>query len=183
MSIWEVDSPVGRLGLAGTGEGLLRLSYLRAGDEEAAGLEAFVTDLMADSASLKVERLTVEPEPFVEIRRQLSDYFHGRLRRFTTPIDWRGSRGFHLEVRKAVFNIPYGQVRSYKEVAVSVGSEDAARAVGQAMAKNPLALVVPCHRVVNSDGSRGGYGGGTQAKDFLLDLESGALNLENDADK
>lgn len=176
VSVWEVDSPVGRLGLVNTGEGLLRLCYLIGGEGKPADIDDLASELMAGSSGVSVAGVNLTPEPFDEVRRQLDDYFERRLRQFTLPLDWRASKGFYLKVRRAVFDIPYGQVRSYTEIAAEVDSEDAARAVGQAMATNPLALVVPCHRVVRSDGSRGHYGGGRQAKGYLLDLEKGFVD-------
>ena len=173
VSIWEVDSPVGRLGLVNTDAGLLRLCYLIGGEGKPADLEDLALEVKAGSSGVKVAGISLEPEPFDEVRRQLDDYFARRLRRFTLPLDWRASKGFYLKVRKAVYDIPYGQVRSYMEIASEVESKDAARAVGQAMATNPLALVGPCHRVVRSDGSRCHYGGGREAKGYLLNLERG----------
>ena len=172
-SIWAVDSPVGRLGLASTDAGLLRLSYM-VNEGKPAGFDELASALRAASAGVSIADVSITPAPFEEVRRQLDDYFAGQLKRFTLPLDWRASKGFYHKVHRIVFGIPYGQVRSYGDIALEAGNAAAARAVGQAMAKNPLSLIVPCHRVVNSDGSRGNYGGGKQAKDYLLDLESGA---------
>jgi len=103
-----------------------------------------------------------------EAARQLTAYFHGELRRFDLPLDPAGTQ-FHLRVWAALGRIPYGEVRSYGDLAKELGS--VARAVGQANAANPLAIVLPCHRVIAADGSLGGYAGGLERKQYLLDLE------------
>ncbi len=113
-----------------------------------------------------------------EAARQISEYLAGRRRRFDLEIEPRGAAGFHREALLAAAAIPYGQTRSYWWVAVRAGNPRAARAVGQAMALNPLPLLVPCHRVVRADGTLGGFGGGDpDLKRRLLELE-GALAPE-----
>ena len=96
---------------------------------------------------------------------------------FDIPIDWRLSSGFLLRAREECARIPYGEVRTYSELAAAAGSPHAVRAAGNAMAKNPIPIVVPCHRVLRTGGSLGGYGGGLECKRWLLDLESGTLRL------
>jgi methylated-DNA-[protein]-cysteine S-methyltransferase len=105
--------------------------------------------------------------------RQLDEYFARRRRRFDLPLDWRLSDGFRRRVLHHLGDIAYGSTASYAAVAAAVGHPRAARAVGTACATNPLPVVVPCHRVVRSDGSLGGYGGGIPAKQALLQLEAG----------
>lgn len=107
-----------------------------------------------------------------EAARQFSEYFSGRRRRFDLPIEWTGFPGFFREALQAALQIPYGQTRSYWWVAVRAGNPRAVRAVGQAMAGNPLPLLIPCHRVVRSDGTLGGFGGGgPELKRRLIALE------------
>ena len=105
------------------------------------------------------------------MRRELEEYFEGERKRFETAIDWSLTRGFFRAVLKATAQIRYGQVRSYAEVAASAGSPRAVRATGNGLGSNPMPVVVPCHRVVASGGGIGGYTGGIERKEFLLDLE------------
>ncbi|HUU44846.1 MAG TPA: methylated-DNA--[protein]-cysteine S-methyltransferase [Acidobacteriota bacterium] len=111
-------------------------------------------------------------------RRALREYFAGKRRRFDCKIDWSRLQGFDRRALQVCAKIPYGKVMSYGEIARRAGSPGGARAAGQAMGKNPFALVVPCHRVIKSDGSLGGYGGGELHKRALLDLEGVVLPKE-----
>lgn len=105
-----------------------------------------------------------------EAVRQLEAYFDGKLREFDLPLAPQGTP-FQLAVWQALMEIPYGQTRSYKEIAMAVGREKACRAVGMANNRNPISIIVPCHRVVGADGSLVGYGGGLEVKKYLLRLE------------
>jgi methylated-DNA-[protein]-cysteine S-methyltransferase len=105
-----------------------------------------------------------------EAAAQLEAYFGGRLRRFDLPLDLGGS-AFQRQVWDQLLAIPYGETRTYAEVAVAIGHPSAVRAVGSANGQNPVAIIVPCHRVVRTGGGLGGYGGGLEAKRALLDLE------------
>lgn len=154
-----VATPVGELLLAATPRGLVQVAYF---DHERA-----LADL-ADSISPRVLRGRLD-----EPRRQLDEYFAGRRQRFDLALDFRLSRGFRRAVLAQLREIGYGSTRSYADVAAAAGSPRAVRAVGTACARNPLPVVVPCHRVVRSDGSPGGYAGGPEAKRLLLDLEGG----------
>lgn len=108
-----------------------------------------------------------------EAAKQIAEYLNGERRAFTLPLDLGGTRGFTRDALNAAAQIPYGQTRSYWWVSVRAGNPRAMRAVGQAMATNPVPLIVPCHRVVRSDGSLGGFGGGgPEQKRQLLELES-----------
>mgnify|MGYP000433421566 CR=1 FL=1 len=111
---------------------------------------------------------------FAEARLQLEEYFAGRRRVFDLPLDLRGTP-FQLRVWNELLRIPYGETRSYSWLARRAGSVP--RAAGQANGRNPVAILVPCHRVVNVDGSLGGYAGGLDCKRWLLELESRALVL------
>jgi methylated-DNA-[protein]-cysteine S-methyltransferase len=117
-----------------------------------------------------------EDDAFGPLREQLSEYFAGERRAFDLPLALRGS-DWEVRVWNALLEIPYGETRSYGEIAGRIRAPDAARAVGLANARNPIAVVVPCHRVIGADGSLTGYGGGLQRKRFLLDLEAGRPQL------
>jgi methylated-DNA-[protein]-cysteine S-methyltransferase len=163
----RVDSPLGPLALAATERGLIRLAYLAPGSTT----EADVAKELAATVSPRVleERGRLDP-----VRRELEEYFTGRRRLFDLPIDWRLVRGFGREVLDVTARIEYGETASYTEVARRAGSPRAYRAAGNALNRNPVPIVVPCHRVLQSGGALGGYGGGLDAKRFLLELE-GAL--------
>jgi AraC family transcriptional regulator, regulatory protein of adaptative response / methylated-DNA-[protein]-cysteine methyltransferase len=122
-------------------------------------------------------RLEQRSHPLLDsMRAQLAEYFAGMLRTFDLPLDFRGTP-FQIKVWETLLEIPYGDTWSYKQVAVRTGDPDASRAVGTANGLNRIAVVIPCHRVVNSDGSLGGYGGGLHRKQSLLDLERGQRQL------
>jgi O-6-methylguanine DNA methyltransferase len=114
-----------------------------------------------------------DPRRIQPYARQIQQYLEGRRRRFTLPIDWRGTSSFQRQVLKAASHIPYGQTRTYGQIARRTGHKGAARAVGQAMGSNPLLLVIPCHRVLGADGSLCGFSapGGIGLKQRLLHLE------------
>ena len=157
-----VDSPVGPLLLAATERGLLRVAF------EIEGHEA-VLDRIAAQVSPRILRDRARLDT---VARELDEYFAGRRRTFDLPLDLQLARGFRRVVLQHLAAIEYGRTASYATVAAASGSPRAVRAVGSACARNPLPLVVPCHRVVKSDGSIGQYGGGVAAKRRLLDLEA-----------
>jgi methylated-DNA-[protein]-cysteine S-methyltransferase len=109
--------------------------------------------------------------PFKEATRQLQAYFQGKLKTFDLPLSPKGTE-FQLKVWKALCDIPYGTTISYGEQAKRIGKPSAARAVGRANGCNPLPIVIPCHRVIGSDGRLVGYAGGLPIKDYLLNLET-----------
>ncbi|MGH8883113.1 MAG: methylated-DNA--[protein]-cysteine S-methyltransferase [Stackebrandtia sp.] len=159
-----VDTPVGELLLAATPNGLVKVAF------DSQGHDAVLTEL-AETISPRVLRA---PDRMDDIARQLDEYFAGRRKRFDIPLDLQLSHGFRRAVLNHLAEIDYGQVESYARVALAAGSPKAVRAVGTACATNPLPVVVPCHRVVRSDGSMGGYAGGLTAKRILLNLEQAA---------
>ncbi|ORA31967.1 cysteine methyltransferase [Mycobacterium aquaticum] len=159
-----VDSPVGRLLLAATDQGLVRVAY--ASEDHDAVLQT-----LADRIS---PRILNAPGRLDTAARELDEYFGGARRTFDVPLDWRLSAGFRSTVLHHLPEIGYGQTASYAAVARLAGNPKAVRAVGTACATNPLPLVVPCHRVVRSDGAMGGYLGGVDAKRLLLELEAAA---------
>jgi methylated-DNA-[protein]-cysteine S-methyltransferase len=162
VAVATEDTPVGRLVLARTPRGLVRVAY--------APLETVEQEL----ATRISPRVLESPAALDEERRQLDDYFAGRRRSFELDLDWQLARGFSGEVLHAIARIPFGGTASYRDVAGDAGNARAVRAAGTACAKNPLVVVVPCHRVVRSDGGIGGYAGGLDAKRTLLALEGAA---------
>ncbi|WP_081416348.1 methylated-DNA--[protein]-cysteine S-methyltransferase [Arthrobacter castelli] len=159
-----VDTPVGTLLLATTEEGLVRVAY------PIQGHDAVLAQLASDISP----RILHAPEQLREPTRQLDEYFAGRRRQFDLQLDNRLSPGFRRSVLSQLPGIGYGSTVSYGELAAMAGNPKAARAVGTACGANPLPVVVPCHRVVRSDGSAGGYAGGPEAKEALLKLEGAA---------
>jgi len=156
------DSPFGELLLAATGRGLVRVG-LPTQDED---------ELLQDLADRVSPRVLEVPARLDRARAELDDYFEGRLTQFDLDLDWRLSKDFRRRALRAVNRIPYGQTRSYTEVARSAGNERAVRAAGSACGTNPIPIVVPCHRVLRSGGGLGGYGGGLPMKEALLEMET-----------
>ncbi|TWH25135.1 methylated-DNA-[protein]-cysteine S-methyltransferase [Rhodococcus rhodochrous J45] len=157
-----VDTPVGPLLLATTTVGLVRVAYVADG-----------SDAVLDELSRRISpRVLDAPRRLDPVVRQLDEYFAGTRTHFDLPLDLRLADGFRREVITRLPEIGYGRTASYAEIAAAAGSPRAVRAVGTACAKNPLPVVVPCHRVVRSDGSMGQYVGGVEAKRALLQLES-----------
>lgn len=105
-----------------------------------------------------------------ECFNQLKEYFQGTRREFTIPIEAEGSE-FQKKVWKALLDIPYGQTRTYKEIAIAIGNEKACRAVGMANNRNPISIIIPCHRVIGANRKLVGYGGGLDIKEKLLNIE------------
>lgn len=156
-----LDTPLGPLLLAATAQGLVRVAFER---------EDFDA-VLAALASRVSPRVLEAPRRLDEAAVELEEYFTGTRRRFDLPLDRALSTGFREKVQRALPRIDYGSTRSYKEIAELVGSPRAVRAVGTACATNPLPIVVPCHRVLRTDGALGGYVGGLDAKTALLTLE------------
>lgn len=159
-----LDSPVGQLLLAATEAGLVRVAY--ASEDHDAVLQT-----LSDRIS---SRVLHAPARLDTAARELEEYFVGRRHTFDVPLDWRLAAGFRSVVLHRLPEIGYGHTASYAAVAQLVDNPKAARAVGSACATNPLPLVVPCHRVVRSDGGIGGYVGGADVKRSLLILEAAA---------
>ena len=154
-----VDSPIGPLVAVGTVAGLLSVSF--------SGPDATL-DTVARQVS---PRILEHPARLDAARRQLDEYFEGRRHGFDLTLDRRLSRGFRAQVLAELETVPFGQVVTYGELATRAGNPRAFRAVGSAMATNPLPIVVPCHRVLRTGGKLGGYGGGLDAKRWLLHHE------------
>jgi len=157
-----LDTPVGTLLLAATEAGLVRVAYPIEGHDQ-------VLQALATRISPRVLRA---PGRLDTAAHEIDEYFTGRRRTFDLPLDYRLSSGFRRAVLARLPGIGYGQTTSYAALAAAVGSPRAYRAVGTACATNPLPVVLPCHRVVKSDGQAGRYRGGPAAKQFLLGLEA-----------
>ncbi|GIH14930.1 methylated-DNA--[protein]-cysteine S-methyltransferase [Rugosimonospora africana] len=157
-----VDSPVGKLLLAATGRGLVRVAYASEDHDR-------VLEVLGQKLSLRILRA---PKRLEDAARELDEYFDRRRQVFDLRLDLSLSRGFRQLVQQHLPEIGYGTTRSYRQVAELVGNPKAVRAVGTACATNPLPIVVPCHRVLRTDGTLGGYIGGTEAKTALINLEA-----------
>jgi methylated-DNA-[protein]-cysteine S-methyltransferase len=148
-----MPSPIGELLLAGSADALEIVGFpegnkrLRASDE-----------------------WTREDAPFAVVRKQLEEFFAGSRKTFDLPLKPAGTE-FQKDVLNALQTIPYGETRSYKDIAEAIGRPKAVRAVGGANGNNPIPIIIPCHRVIGSNGSLTGFGGGVAAKQYLLDLE------------
>ncbi|WP_236241061.1 methylated-DNA--[protein]-cysteine S-methyltransferase [Streptomyces sp. CC228A] len=161
-----VDSGVGPLFLAATETGLVNVVFHAEGAIRERALPRLVERLGGPEPVPDGSRRLAEPI------RMLEAYFDGRLRDFRLPLDWSLTGGFTRQVlRELAAGVPYGTLVGYGELAARVGQPGAAQAVGAAMGANPLPVVVPCHRVVESDGGLGGFGGGLETKRRLLVLE------------
>lgn len=149
-NIYFYNSEIGRIRIADNGTAITELNFDN---------DTQTHDIDLNKTSLVKEAI-----------EQLDEYFAGRLKEFTLPVMPSGTP-FQIKVWKALQQIPYGETRSYKEIAQFIGQEKACRAVGMANNKNPIAIIIPCHRVIGSTGKLIGYAGGLHIKRFLLDLE------------
>jgi methylated-DNA-[protein]-cysteine S-methyltransferase len=162
VAVERHDSPLGTLLVAASDAGLVRLGLPIEGEEE----------VLSELADKVAPRVLIAPRASVtEARRQLDEYFGHRRRDFEIVVDWSLSNGFRRDVLEATARIPYGQTGTYTSVATAAGSAKAVRAAGTALARNPVPIIVPCHRVLRADGELGNYRGGAEAKARLLDLE------------
>ena len=157
----RAETPMGAFGALFTARGLACLSFPSDGLE---GCRAWIGRRMRGAEIIQ------HHASLGALGAQLTAYFEGSLHRFTVPLDLRGTP-FHRDVWHALLEIPYGEVRSYKEIARAIGRPHAVRAVGRANHHNPVPIIVPCHRVIGSDQTLTGYGGGLDLKERLLRLE------------
>lgn len=155
------DSPLGELFVAATARGVCRISYTSEGQE----------DVLARQLGPRLLRVPLDP-----VRRELDEYFDGRRRSFDLELDLQVTP-FHREVLAELARVPYGQLDTYGALAARVGRPRAARAVGGVMNRNPIPIVLPCHRIVGADGSLTGYAGGLEIKRALLELEGAVIPL------
>ena len=161
-----VDSPIGKLKLVATDEGLAGILWER----ERRG-RVRLSDPVADPSHAVL----------VEAERQLGEYFRGQRKGFSLTLDFAGT-AFQRRVWTALLTIPFGETRSYAEIARQIGKPSATRAVGAANGRNPIAIVTPCHRVIGASGRLTGFAGGLEAKASLLALEAGDLNADPKTD-
>lgn len=152
-------TPVGDLRLAASDHGLIAVEWVH-------------SQMDFDSYLL-----SAEPESLALFTDQLQEYFEGTRREFTFPIDWSILRPFQKDALQRVFQIPYGETRTYAEIAIEINRPRAYRAVGRANATNPMPIVIPCHRLIGSDGKLHGYGGGEglRTKEWLLKMERAVI--------
>lgn len=162
LSWTTTSTPIGELLLVVGHAGLIRVAF------ECEDFDAVLRSLREKSG----ER--IEPGNASGADTQLAEYFAGERREFDIVLDWRLTTGFRGDVQRALTDIPYGETESYRDIARRLGNPGAVRAVGSGCATNPLPIVVPCHRVLRSDGSLGGYRSGLDAKRYLLELEVGS---------
>jgi methylated-DNA-[protein]-cysteine S-methyltransferase len=153
-----IDSPIGPLTLAGTGH--------------------ILTNLRMVDQTYEPDRAdwTLDDRAFPDAVEQLAAYFAGELHRFDVRLELSGTE-FQCRVWNALRTIPYGETRSYGEIADQIGAPNAFRAVGLANGRNPIAVIIPCHRVIGANGSLTGFGGGLERKSALLELERNTANL------
>ncbi len=160
------NSPLGGLWMAVSENGLVAVEW----DDAKPALDAYLTKRLKRPALLDPKRTSLP-------LRQLDEYLRGRRRAFDFPIDWGLLRPFQRAALQLVYAIPYGETRAYGEIAREMGRPRAARAVGRANATNPMPLVIPCHRVIGTDGKLHGYGGGEglRTKEWLLKMEGAVM--------
>ena len=154
-------SPLGELLLVAGAHGLARLHYL----------DGPIDEVLGAIARTRSPRIVESPAALDRWRRELDEYFAGRRQQFEAPLDWEQMPPFQRSVLRATAAIPYGLTSTYQGVAARAGSPRGSRAAGNALGANPLAIIVPCHRVLRSGGGFGGYTGGLERKHFLLELE------------
>jgi methylated-DNA-[protein]-cysteine S-methyltransferase len=159
-----VDSPVGNLFVAATQRGLCRIVYDAVPEQE--------LERLARSFGIRVLR---SAKPIDPARRELDEYFEGKRRQFDLPVDVALQADFNRRVLRELARVPYGEVVTYGELASRAARPRAARAVGSVMNRNPLPIVLPCHRVIGANGKLVGYGGGLDRKEKLLRLEGAIL--------
>ena len=157
-----ISSPIGKLYAAGTSKGI---SFLSLTPKES---KDYLRDLRKDN-NIEVVK---DDLTFLPLKKALRRYFSGKEMKFTFPFDLFSGTPFQTKVWNAMRKIPYGETRSYKWLAQKAGSPQKARAAGQACGSNPLPILIPCHRVIKTDGSLGGFGGGLHIKRRLLRIES-----------
>lgn len=155
-----IRTRIGWMAALGTGRGIRRIQLPRATPEEA-----------IEGLGPEVSYAELAPEQFAGLRQQVEEYLDGHRTTFDLKLDMDGYSPFFSRAWQACASIPPGETRSYRWLAAQAGNAAAVRAAGQAMARNPIPLIIPCHRVVGSDGGLHGYGGGLDMKQHLLELE------------
>jgi len=165
LAFKSIDSPVGRLKLVASDKGLVAVLWQN-----------------GRPSRVRLDELAEDDQHPVLLKaeRELGEYFAGKRKEFSVPLDMRGT-AFQRNVWKALLTIPFGQTRSYGQLAKQLGNPNATRAVGAANGRNPLSIIVPCHRVIGSTGKLTGFGGGLETKAFLLNLEGSGSKLFHDS--
>lgn len=161
VAVADVGSPIGELLIAVTSRGLVRVGFASEDREE----------ILAQLAARVSPRILTSAGATDQVRRELDEYFDHRRDRFDLPLDRRLIHGIARDVLAATARIPFGRTSTYGEIARRIGHPRAARAVGNALGSNPIPIVIPCHRVLRAGGQLGGYGGGIDRKELLLELE------------
>ena len=154
-----MDSPVGALKLVAHDQALVAVMW----DNE-------------DHKRVRLAELieNIQHPLLLKVKQQLEQYFAGQRQQFNLPLDFQGT-DFQQQVWRALLTIPYGETRSYKDIALQIGNEKAVRAVGAANGRNPISIIAPCHRVIGSGGALVGFAGGLDKKQILLSLEQGQI--------
>lgn len=154
-----MDSPVGALKLVAHDQALVAVMW----DNE-------------DHKRVRLAELikNIQHPMLLKVKQQLEQYFAGQRQQFNLPLDFQGT-DFQQQVWRALLTIPYGETRSYKDIALQIGNEKAVRAVGAANGRNPISIIAPCHRVIGSGGALVGFAGGLDKKQILLSLEQGQI--------
>ena len=172
VAVAGLDSPLGRLVLAATPAGLARVAYI-----DGEGVEGGEERVLEELSRRISPRILRAPKRLDPARRQLDEYFAGRRRQFSVALDLSSVGPFGRRVLDAAAALGYGQTATYTEIAARAGSPRGARAAGNALGRNPIPVIVPCHRVLHSTGGLGGYTGGLDRKRTLLALERGETTL------
>ncbi|NLK28564.1 MAG: methylated-DNA--[protein]-cysteine S-methyltransferase [Clostridiales bacterium] len=154
------DTRIGKVKIAEDGLGITEIDLISSDEEEEANTKK------ADLASVVI----METDLIRKAYEELSEYLNGKRKKFTVPLNPKGTE-FQQKVWKVLQTIPFGETKSYGQVAMEIDNPKACRAVGMANHRNPILIMIPCHRVIGADGSLTGYGGGLSLKEFLLDLE------------
>lgn len=170
----KMKSPIGPLTIASTSEGVC---YIGFGDSESEKYALLRWCQKWVEKDLQSDQLLEDQQGHQEVIGQLEEYFLGDRWQFSVSLDIRGTP-FQRMVWSQLLHIPYGETRSYKDIAISMGAAKAVRAIGGANNKNPIPIIIPCHRVLGSNGALVGYGGGLHIKEFLLNLEQDQILAE-----
>ena len=158
---YSMPTPLGILYLAGSETGLCRVDFTAKSEK------SFLKSIQSENKTIPIK----SSQPFKKIIKQLQEYFSGTRKKFDIPLDLSSGTIFQQRVWKTLLTIPYGKTESYKSVAGQIKKPKATRAVGNANGKNPIPIIIPCHRVVSADGGLGGYSAGIHNKKKLLQLE------------
>ena len=164
--VWYYDTEIGRVGIAENGNAITEITLLKT----PVGTSITCPLNLSPVGASITRPIKEETQLLKTAAEQLIDYLAGNRQTFDLPLDPRGTE-FQKSVWNALLDIPFGEIRSYKQVAEAIGNPKACRAVGRANNKNPILIMIPCHRVIGSDGSLVGYGGGIDLKEKLLNLE------------